>query len=166
MEYNFAAMQPALPEIFLLSATCALLVIDLFLSERTRLLTYGLAIATLIGTIALVQFGASADTAYLFDGSFVRDPMSDVLKTGLLLISLFAFVYAKDYLRALGMLRGEYYVLGLFAVLGMMVMISANSFLTVYLGLELARWPRACCCTASRCCTARPANCSSPRWPQ
>lgn len=137
MEYNLAAMQPALPEIFLLSATCALLVIDLFLSERTRLLTYGLALFTLIGTIALVQFGAGPEKVYLFDGSFVRDPMSDVLKTGLLLITLFAFVYAKDYLRALGMLRGEYFVLGLFAVLGMMVMISANSFLTVYLGLEL-----------------------------
>ena len=59
----------------------------------------------------------------ILDGSFVRDPMSDVLKTGLLLVSLFAFVYAKDYLKELGILRGEYYVLGLFAVLGMMVMI-------------------------------------------
>ncbi|MBT8428651.1 MAG: NADH-quinone oxidoreductase subunit NuoN, partial [Gammaproteobacteria bacterium] len=52
-------------------------------------------------------------------------------------VTLFGFVYAKDYLRGQGILRGEYYVLGLFAVLGMMVMISANSFLTVYLGLEL-----------------------------
>ena len=73
----------------------------------------------------------------ILDGSFIRDPMADVLKTGLLLVTLFAFVYAKDYLREQGTLRGEYYVLGLFAVLGMMVMISANSFLTVYLGLEL-----------------------------
>ena len=137
MEYSLASMQPALPEIFLLSATCLILVIDLFLSDRTRLVTYGLSLAALIGTVALVQYAAAPTREILFDGSFVRDPMSDVLKTGLLLITLFAFVYAKDYLRELGILRGEYYVLGLFAVLGMMVMISANNFLTVYLGLEL-----------------------------
>ena len=137
MEYSLASMQPALPEIFLLSATCLILVIDLFLSDRTRLVTYGLSLAALIGTVALVQYVAAPTREILFDGSFVRDPMSDVLKTGLLLITLFAFVYAKDYLRELGILRGEYYVLGLFAVLGMIVMISANNFLTVYLGLEL-----------------------------
>jgi NADH:ubiquinone oxidoreductase subunit 2 (subunit N) len=73
----------------------------------------------------------------ILHGAYVRDPMSDVLKIGLLLITLFGFVYAKDYLREHGMLRGEYYVLGLFATLGMLVMISANNFLTVYLGLEL-----------------------------
>ncbi len=137
MEYSLASMNSALPEIFLLAAACSILVIDLFLSDRTRLVTFGLALVALIGTIALVQYVSSPTREILFDGSFVRDPMSDVLKTGLLLITLFAFVYAKDYLREQGILRGEYYVLGLFAVLGMMVMISANNFLTVYLGLEL-----------------------------
>jgi len=137
MEYNLVTLTPALPEIFLLTATCLILVIDLFLSDRTRLLTYGLTLASLVGAIALTQYAAGPERQVILDGSFVRDPMSDVLKTGLLLITLFAFVYAKDYLRGQGILRGEYYVLGLFAVLGMMVMISANSFLIVYLGLEL-----------------------------
>ncbi|MCG6965254.1 MAG: NADH-quinone oxidoreductase subunit NuoN [Chromatiaceae bacterium] len=137
MEYNLTTLTPVLPEIFLLAATCLILVIDLFLSERTRLLTYGLSLAALIGAVALTQYAAGPGRQVILDGSFVRDPMADVLKTGLLLVTLFAFVYAKDYLRALGILRGEYFVLGLFAVLGMMVMISANSFLTVYLGLEL-----------------------------
>ena len=137
MEYNLTTMQPVLPEIFLLTAACLILVVDLFLTDRTRLLTYGLSLATLIGAVALTQFAAGPERQIILDGSFVRDPMSDVLKTGLLLVTLFGFVYAKDYLREQGMLRGEYYVLGLFAVLGMMVMISANSFLTVYLGLEL-----------------------------
>jgi NADH-quinone oxidoreductase subunit N len=137
MEYNLASLQPVLPEMFLLTAACAILVIDLFLSDRTRLLTYGLTLLSLIGAVALTQFAAGPEREIILHGSFVRDPMSDVLKTGLLLVALFAFVYAKDYLRALGILRGEYYVLSLFAVLGMMVMISANSFLTVYLGLEL-----------------------------
>ena len=137
MEYNLATMQPVLPEIFLLTAACLILVVDLFLTDRTRLLTYGLSLATLIGAVALTQFAAGPERQIILDGSFVRDPLADVLKTGLLLVTLFGFVYAKDYLRGQGILRGEYYVLGLFAVLGMMVMISANSFLTVYLGLEL-----------------------------
>ena len=137
MEYNLASLQPVLPEMFLLTAGCLILVIDLFLSDRTRLVTYGLTLISLIGAVALTQYAAGPEKQIILDGSFVRDPMSDVLKTGLLLVALFAFVYAKDYLRAMGILRGEYYVLGLFAVLGMMVMISANSFLTVYLGLEL-----------------------------
>jgi len=137
MEYNLATMQPVMPEMFLLTAACLILVVDLFLTDRTRLLTYGLSLAALIGAVALTQFAAGTERQIILDGSFVRDPLSDVLKTGLLLVTLFGFVYAKDYLREQGILRGEYYVLGLFAVLGMMVMISANSFLTVYLGLEL-----------------------------
>ena len=137
MEYNLATLQPVLPEMFLLTAACLILVIDLFLTDRTRLLTYGLSLATLVVAVALTQYAAGPAREVILDGSFVRDPMADVLKTGLLLVTLFGFVYAKDYLREQGILRGEYYVLGLFAVLGMMVMISANSFLTVYLGLEL-----------------------------
>ena len=137
MEYSFSSLQPVMPEIFLVAAACAILVIDLFLSERTRLLTYGLSLAALLGTIALVQYVSGPEKQIILDGAFVRDPMSDVLKTGLLLVTLLGFVYAKDYLRELGILRGEYYVLSLFAALGMMVMISANNFLTVYLGLEL-----------------------------
>jgi NADH-quinone oxidoreductase subunit N len=137
MEYNLTTLQPVLPEIVLLIAACVILVVDLFLTERTRLVTYGLSLVALIATLGAVHYAAEPVKEVILHGSFVRDPMSDVLKTGLLLISLFAFVYAKDYLRELGILRGEYYVLGLFAILGMLIMISANSFLTVYLGLEL-----------------------------
>lgn len=137
MDYNLAALHPALPEIFLASAACLILVIDLFLTEKTRLVTYGLTLMTVLIAIGLVHHAGRPDTEVIFGGSFVRDPMADVLKIGLLVVALFAFVYAKDYLLGQGIMRGEYYVLGLFAVTGMMVMISANSFLTVYLGLEL-----------------------------
>ncbi|MBT8429473.1 MAG: NADH:ubiquinone oxidoreductase subunit N, partial [Gammaproteobacteria bacterium] len=102
MEYNLATMQPVLPEIFLLTATCLILVVDLFLTDRTRLLTYGLSLATLIGAVALTQFAAGPERQIILDGSFVRDPLADVLKTGLLLVTLFGFVYAKDYLREQG----------------------------------------------------------------
>jgi NADH-quinone oxidoreductase subunit N len=137
MDYSLASLQPVWPEIFLLCAACVILVVDLFLSERTRLLTYGLSLAALIGTMGLVHTVAGPEAEIIMHGAYIRDPMSDVLKIGLLLVSLLGFVYAKDYLLEQDMLRGEYYVLGLFATLGMMIMISANNFLTVYLGLEL-----------------------------
>lgn len=137
MEYNLTTLHPVLPEIFLLSATCLVLLVDLFLSERTRLLTYALSLVTLAGTAALALWVSDTSTQYLFHDSYVRDPAADVMKVALLLVGLFAFVYAKDYLIEQGIYRGEFYVLGLFSILGMLVMISANNFLTAYLGLEL-----------------------------
>jgi NADH-quinone oxidoreductase subunit N len=70
-------------------------------------------------------------------GNVVRDTMGDVLKVFVLIVSFLAFVYGPPWLRDRKLLAGEFYVLGLFAVLGMLVMIAANSFLTLYLGLEL-----------------------------
>ena len=110
MEYNLTTLQPVLPEIFLLSAACLILVIDLFLTEKTRLLTYGLSLAALIGTIALTQYAAGPAKEIILSGSFVRDPMADVLKTGLVAVALFAFVYAKDYLRSQEILRRRWLV--------------------------------------------------------
>ncbi len=87
--------------------------------------------------VGVIIVTSSPVAQILFDGSVIRDPMGDVLKVAILLISAVAFLYAKDYLRDRDLFKGEFYVLGLFAVLGMMVMVSANSFLTIYLGLEL-----------------------------
>ncbi|MEJ2575253.1 MAG: NADH-quinone oxidoreductase subunit NuoN [Gammaproteobacteria bacterium] len=137
MTLELASLRPVLPEIFLLAASCAVLVIDVFLRERNRMVTYGLSLASLVGTLWLVSVTAVDGGRVLLHGAYVRDAMGDVLKSALLLAALASFVYAKDYLRARGLFRGEYYVLGLFATLGMLVMVSANSFLVVYLGLEL-----------------------------
>ena len=89
--------------------------------------------------VAAVISWSMLDTAseLAFGGTFVHDPMAALLKTSIFLIALGAFVYARSYHSTAGSLRGEYYVLGLFAILGMMVMISAHSLLTLYLGLEL-----------------------------
>jgi NADH-quinone oxidoreductase subunit N len=72
-----------------------------------------------------------------FSDRFVRDPMGGVLKSFIYIITMGVFLYSRDYLKERELYKGEYYVLGLFAVLGMMVMVSAHSFLTLYLGLEL-----------------------------
>jgi NADH-quinone oxidoreductase subunit N len=137
MQFDATQLIPVLPEISLLSLACLVLVVDLFLRAEQRIISYGLTQVGLLLSIALTLLVSSSETQVLFDGSYIRDPMSDVLKVGILLISFLAFLYAKDYLRERDLFKGEFYTLGLFAVLGMLVMVSANSFLTIYLGLEL-----------------------------
>ncbi len=128
---------PALPEIFLLTMACIILLADLFISDKNRVLTYLLSLATLGVTAALTVAMHTSETVYTFDGSFVSDTMGDVLKVFVYLVTAVAFIYSRDYLLARNIFKGEYFVLGLFAVLGMMVLISAHSMLTLYLGLEL-----------------------------
>jgi NADH-quinone oxidoreductase subunit N len=137
MNFVVPDMSVAAPEMFLLAATCAVLVIDVYLPERLRLLTYHLAQASLVITagLCLVMFPESPQVS--FNGTFISDTMSVLLKVFILLTTYFVFFYSKIYLRAWQLFRGEYFVLGLFAVLGMMVLVSAHSLLTVYLGLEL-----------------------------
>jgi NADH-quinone oxidoreductase subunit N len=137
MQFDSTQLIPVLPEIFLLTLACVVLVVDLFIHEQQRIVSYGIAQVGLILTIGVTIAVSSPEAQILFDGSYIRDPMSDVLKVGVLLVSFLAFLYAKDYLRDRDMFKGEFYTLGLFAVLGMSIMISANSFLTIYLGLEL-----------------------------
>lgn len=96
-----------------------------------------LSLLSLAGTFLLLWYQVPVQGAGLFDGAFVIDPMSGVLKMWVVAIIALAFAYSTVYLQDRGMLKGEYYVLGLFGVLGMMVMISSGSMLTAYLGLEM-----------------------------
>ncbi|MCU7930562.1 MAG: NADH-quinone oxidoreductase subunit NuoN [Candidatus Thiodiazotropha sp. (ex Codakia rugifera)] len=137
MQFDSTQLIPVLPEISLLTLACVVLVVDLFIREEQRIISYGISQVGLILTLLITILVAQPTTQILFDGSYIRDPMSDLLKVGILLITFLAFLYAKDYLRDRGLFKGEFYTLGLFAVLGMMIMTSANSFLTIYLGLEL-----------------------------
>ncbi|MDT8283704.1 MAG: NADH-quinone oxidoreductase subunit NuoN, partial [Gammaproteobacteria bacterium] len=78
------------------------------------------------------------DTRVLaFNGLFVQDAMADVLKLFIVMISFGVFVYSREYLLARNIFKGEFYVLGLFSIVGMMLMVSANNLLMLYLGLEL-----------------------------
>ncbi len=137
MQFEMPSLIPVLPELFLLTMACVVLVVDLFLKDEQRVVSYGLSQITLLLSVGLVYVTSGREAQVIFDGSVIRDPMGDVLKAAIYLISAGAFLYAKDYLRDRDLFKGEFYVLGLFAVLGMTVMVSANSFLTVYLGLEL-----------------------------
>lgn len=128
---------PAIPEIFVFSMACAILIIDLFLSDRWRAVSYWLAQATLVGATLLTLKTMSMVPVFTFNHMFVSDNLAALLKLGTYGITFFVFTYSRDYLRDRNMLRGEYFVLSLFGVVGMMIMASASHFLTLYLGLEL-----------------------------
>ncbi len=135
--FSLATVAPAIPEIALLACVSALLLVDLFVPDREKHLSFWLAIASLAGTAVLAGATVGNATAVTFHGMFVSDPMSQVLKVAALGASAVTLVYGRLYLEARSLLRGEFLSLALFATLGMMVMISAHHFLTLYLGLEL-----------------------------
>ena len=137
MTFEMPNFLPALPEMFVLGMTCLILIIDLFMNERTRVVTYLLAQSTLVGAfiLTLSLYGEAAELT--FSGTFVHDPMASLLKLFVYGAAFLVFLYSHSYLRLRNMFHGEFFVLGLFGVLGMMIMISAHSFLTIYLGLEL-----------------------------
>lgn len=136
MQY-ITPLLPAYPELFLLGMACAILVADLFVSDRHRIVTYALTQAALAGCFALTFITASIEPATTFSGMFIDDLMADVLKLMVYLGVGTMLVYSRAYLAARGLFRGEFFALVLFATLGMMVMISASHLLTLYLGLEL-----------------------------
>ena len=127
---------PASAEVFLLCMACVILVLDLFIDDDRRGISYALTLLTLAGCFVLTWLGPSGGQ-YAFSDMFVTDPMAGILKFMIYVTVAATLVYAQPYTRARGMFRGEFFVLTLFATLGMMVMVSANHLLTLYLGLEL-----------------------------
>ncbi len=135
MEFQIPDFAPAYPEIFLLCMAGAVLLLDLFFGRKLKGLAYVVSILSLVVTIVLVL--GSSSQATTFNGMFVRDLMGDILKTGVMVFTLMVFVYSRLYQKDRGIFKGEYFVLALTAVLGMMIMISAGNMLLLYLGLEL-----------------------------
>ena len=129
---------PAAPEIFLVVMALAILLIDLLVKDSRRTVTFALTQLALIGCAAIQFATSTGEITYTFSNMFVDDLMSDLLKLFLYMTVLIVMFYSRGYIiEREAMNKGEYYVLALFATLGMMVMISANHFLTIYIGLEL-----------------------------
>ncbi|MBI3480050.1 MAG: NADH-quinone oxidoreductase subunit NuoN [Nitrosomonadales bacterium] len=130
-------LMPAGAEIFLLVMACVILIADLLVKQNGNLVTYMLVQLTLMGC-ALITVGTHVNgVSHVMHNMFVDDLMSDVLKLLTYLSISMMLVYSRLYLTVRGLFSGEFMVLTLFATLGMMVMISAYHFLTLYLGLEL-----------------------------
>jgi len=121
----------------MLAMTCLVLVVDLFLPQEKRGFTLLLSVLTLLMTLVAVIYVAPATSISSFGDSFVLDQLAVTLKIATCVVSILVFIYSRDYLIDHDIYKGEYYVLGLFATLGMLIMISAHSFLMIYLGLEL-----------------------------
>ncbi|WP_382156530.1 NADH-quinone oxidoreductase subunit NuoN [Hydrogenophaga sp. ANAO-22] len=129
----------AYPEILLMTMACVIALVDLAVKTPLRGVTYGLTLLTL-GVIAVLQglAASSGNTVYGFGGMIVSDPMGNWLKCFASIAMMVTFVYGRAYSGQRDMLRGgELFSLGMFALLGMFVMISSHHFLVIYLGLEL-----------------------------
>jgi NADH-quinone oxidoreductase subunit N len=128
----------AVPEIWLVFAICAILLVDVFAGEKRRTLTSTLTLLALaVGAALTVKYGYVAQRTVLFEGMYVADELSFVLKLAGFLFVAVALLYSRAYLENRNIMRGEYYVLTLTALLGIFVLVSANSLVTVYLGVEL-----------------------------
>jgi len=137
MNFELPQFGLAAAEIFLLTMTCVVLIVDLFVHDDERTVTYWLSLLSIAGAAAITAFSVGTHDAVGFSGMFVNDGMAHALKLFSYVMTAVALVYSRQYLRDRLLARGEYYVLALFALLGIMVMASAHHMLSVYLGLEL-----------------------------
>ncbi len=137
MSHAIMQFAPVFPEIFVLVMVSLILLIDAAVDDSKRYLAYILSLATLAGAALLTLRDFSSMPVLTLGGLFIDDPLSDVLKLFLYLTVAVVLVYSRDYLRQRGLYKGEFFALTLFALLGMMVMVSASHFLSLYLGLEL-----------------------------
>ncbi|RMG59506.1 MAG: NADH:ubiquinone oxidoreductase subunit N, partial [Gammaproteobacteria bacterium] len=137
MSFSLSMLTPVLPEILLAGMACLVLVVDAFLPDTRRGWSWFLAQASLVIAFVVLLRVAGEGSLLAFDGQFVLDRLAVLLKAGVLVLGFVAFSYTRPWLQERGLFRGEYFVLGLFALLGMMILISAGSLLVLYLGLEL-----------------------------
>tara|TARA_Y100001001_G_scaffold54019_1_gene50484 strand:+ start:205 stop:1653 length:1449 start_codon:yes stop_codon:yes gene_type:complete len=135
-QFNASELIFVLPELFLLSAISIILLFDLFASERLKPLTYYLTQLSLIIT-GWLAFDLIGESATIFSGTFVLDTMGSTFKVFIMGFAIIALVYTRHYLKAHELLRNEYFILALMSILGMMVMVSGHSLLTLYMGLEI-----------------------------
>ena len=126
------------PEIALLLMACIVALADLWVRDKERLVTYCLAQASLF-VVALLQLWFFYDgfTLYAMQRMVVADPMGHLLGLFATLAMMTTLVYARSYAGPRDILKGELFTLSLFSLLGILIMLSANNFLVVYLGLEL-----------------------------
>lgn len=140
---SLATFLIALPEIFILSMACVILIIDAYVSEKRRHYIYYLVQFTLIGAFifALPEFKDYSFPTVIFSGNYVVDKLAVLSKLCIYVFCFFSFIYARAYIKERHIPSSEYYLLALLSVLGMSIMVSGYSFLTIYLGLELLSFP-------------------------
>jgi NADH-quinone oxidoreductase subunit N len=135
---TWAGVAPATPEIYLVVALCAVLLVEAFAGEKRRGLADTLTLVLLlVGALVSAVYGHVSQRTTLFHGLYVADELGYVLKLAGFLVVAVTLVYSRAYLEQRDILRGEYGVLCLTALLGIFVLVSANNLITVYIGVEL-----------------------------
>lgn len=151
---SFPHMMTILPAVFLLAMTCIVLMVSVFIKDSVSNYrwTYYLTQLGLVGSFILVlkQIAMFANPVFVAHNSMVLDHLSGVSILFILFLSFFIFLYAKKDLVRLQLASGEFYSLGLFAILGMMVMVSAYNLMTMYLAIELMSLPFYALCAYKR----------------
>lgn len=126
------------PEVVLLAMTCVIALVDLYSRSPKRTLTYVLSLATLVAVALMhLSYFRGGFTLYAMQGMVVADPMGHLLAFFATVATFITLVYARPYAADRELLKGELFTLALFSLLGISIMISANNFLVIYLGLEL-----------------------------
>ena len=135
---NAMNWQAVYPEIVLLIMACVVTMVDLWVRDPLKRLTYLLTQASLaaVGLLHLAAFDASS-TTYAMQRMVVADPLGHLLGFFAVVAVMVSLAYARPYAALRDMLKGELFTLSMFSLLGILVMLSANNFLVVYLGLEL-----------------------------
>ena len=126
-----------LPEAYLTVAACLLLLIDAFMKSEHRNVLHWLSIGVVAIAIYVVVVNQPDISLTAFSGMFVLDRVSEILKVFALVATILVFIYGRPYLVDRKLFVGEFYTLMIFAVIGIMLLVSAGSLVTVYLGLEL-----------------------------
>ena len=135
---TWASVAPAISEIYLTVAICGILLVDVFAGGNRKGLTATLSLIALAAGAALTaSYGHVEARTTLFGGMYVADELGYVLKLSGYLVVAATLLYSRTYMERRGILRGEYFVLALTALLGIFVLVSAGSLLTVYIGVEL-----------------------------
>jgi NADH-quinone oxidoreductase subunit N len=126
------------PEIVLLTMACVIALVDLFVTDAQRRFTFWLTQVSL-AAVALLHLARldGAESVYAMQGMFVSDPLGHVLAFFATVAVMMTIAYARPYIGDREMLKGEFFTLAMFVLLGVCVMVAANNFLVVYLGLEL-----------------------------
>lgn len=124
------------PEIVVGIGICVVLMASLLPDSHGRHLTYLLSMATLVGGAWAAAGGDWSTTLSIPGGAFTVDAVARVMKLFTFATVAAVFVYSRAYMEARSIEPGEFYVLALFGLLGVLVMTSAGSFLMMYLGLE------------------------------
>jgi NADH-quinone oxidoreductase subunit N len=136
--FSWSSLAPVTPEISLTVAICLILLVDVFAGEKRAGLTSTLTLVALAVCAALsVEYAQVGERVLLLQGMYVADELGFALKLAGFAVVAVALLYSRAYLINRNILRGEYYVLALTALLGIFVLVSANSLLTVSLGVEL-----------------------------